>query len=185
MPSTVSTAAELTAVLDGPSYQLSSPSIGIQELLTWGGLTIPLPHVLPLVTQEEPESAMQCVPRLPSPLARRGRICRVPLKAEMLACGDKGGRFSSKHRSQWDALSTVGVSKSGQSIIARRLEYNAGAFQTTLLHMPMYAGHHPDLWRPGCHPGHCRILSSTPNSLRYWMPSSVIVAAICLPGWWL
>lgn len=53
LPSTTSTAAELTAVLDGPPYHLSSQSICVPGLLTRRRVTTPLPHE---VTQEEPES---------------------------------------------------------------------------------------------------------------------------------
>lgn len=68
-----------------------------------------------------------------------------------------------KSQSQWDALSTAGIFKPGQSIFFRRMEYNAGEFRTTLLHLLMYSGHR-HLWRHCCHLGHCRRLSSPASS---------------------
>lgn len=64
-------------------------------------------------------------------------------------------QVSCKSQSQWDALSTADIFKPGQSIVSRLMEYNAGEFQTTLLHFLMYSGH-LHLWRHGCHLGHHR-----------------------------
>lgn len=76
----------------------------------------------------------------------------LPLTAEVLACGDKEGeRFSSEFQGQEDALSTAGVSKSGQYIAAMLLEYNTGAFWTMFFTWPIYTGHSPDLRKPRCH----------------------------------
>lgn len=46
---------------------------------------------------------------------------------------------SCKSQSQWDALFTAHIFKPGQSIVSRQMEYNAGEFQTTLLHFLTYA----------------------------------------------
>ncbi|GAB0208731.1 hypothetical protein GRJ2_003338800 [Grus japonensis] len=96
-----------------------------------GSHTILLTHVLPLDMQEEPESSMQnasgechaeCTWGSLSLWPGGALLYWVPLTAEVLACGDKEGeRFSSKFRSQEDALSTVGVTKSGQYIVAKLL----------------------------------------------------------------
>lgn len=95
----------------------------------------------------------------PFPLTMVGEdwLHGAPLTAEVLACGDKEGeRLSSKFQRQEDALSAVGVSKSGQYIVATVLEYDTGAFWTTFFTWPIYTGHSPDLQRPHCHRGHHR-----------------------------
>lgn len=82
MPSTISTAAEQTAAVDGSPYHLSSWSICVHGLLTQRRATIPLPGE---VTQEEPESSTEHV--------------WVPLMAKALTCGDRErDRFSAKVR---------------------------------------------------------------------------------------
>lgn len=82
MPSTISTAAEQTAAVDGPPYHFSSWSICVHGLLTRRRVTTPLPGE---VTKEEPESSTEHV--------------WVPLMAKALTCGDRErDRFSAKVR---------------------------------------------------------------------------------------
>lgn len=82
LPSTISTAAELTAVMHGPPYHLSSQAICVHGLLTQRRVTIPLPRE---VVQEEPEWHTVCV--------------WVPLMAKALTCGGRErDRFPAKAR---------------------------------------------------------------------------------------
>lgn len=100
LPSTTSTAAELTAVLDGPPYHLSSQSICVPGLLTRRRVTTPLPHE---VAQEEPD-----------------RICLVASDSQCFDLWGQGERqVFSKSQSQWDALSTAGIFKVSPSFPGR------------------------------------------------------------------
>lgn len=154
MPSSVSTVAKQTTFLGGPFLAAAFP-FSSHTLAS----SLKAAHH-PTSSCRSPQSRRknQKVPcgmhlGLPFPLIR----VRGDWVHEAAHGNEEGERFSSKFQSQEDALSTVDVSKSGQYIITELLEYHAGAFWTTFLHMAStYTESHSDLWRPGYHPGHCR-----------------------------